>query len=142
MEAKVEFPDLRRYVNSDKIDFNKILEIRKKAKRFREWLQAESERDRDVIIAYHSEVAKQTGFANIGKKSLRLFGVLAKLGLSIYTEVQLKEHDAATKETVKTLGGNAVDGLFDYGARKLGLDWKPVCFGDWYKEEITRLLNE
>jgi hypothetical protein len=43
LELKVEFPDLRRHVNLDKIDFNHVLSIRKKAKKFRGWLQAEGE---------------------------------------------------------------------------------------------------
>jgi hypothetical protein len=140
LEAKVEFPDLWRFVNADKVDFNKVLEIRRNAKRFRAWLQTEAERDRDAIIAYHSEVARQSGFANVGKKSLKIFGFLLSLASSISTEILLKE-DVVTKETLKTVGGKAIESLFDYGAKKLGVDWKPVCFGDWYKDEISRLLE-
>ncbi len=142
LEAKVEFPDLRRFVNSDKVDFNKVLEIRNKAKRFRDWLQTESERDTNTLIAYHSEVAKQSGFTNIGKKSLKIFGVLAKIAVSVFTEVKLKELDEVNKEMFKEAGGQALDKAFDYGAKKLGFDWKPVCFGDWYKDEIAKLLKE
>ena len=141
LEAKVEFPDLQRLVNSDVVDFNKVLEIRRKAKRFRDWLQLDAERDVDTIIAYHTEVAKQSGFTKISKKSLKLFGTLTKLGLSIYADIKFKE-DMAVKESVKTLGGQAIDKVFDYSAERLGEDWKPVCFGDWYKEEIAKLLEE
>jgi hypothetical protein len=142
LEAKVEFPNLHHLVNSDIADFNKVLEIRRKAKRFREWLQTESERDRDALVAYHNEVAKESGFANVGKMALKMFGVLAKLGWSVFTEVKLKELDETTKESVKEAGGQVTDKLFDYGAKKLGLDWKPVCFGEWYKDEIAQLLEE
>ncbi len=142
LEAKVEFPDLRRLVNLDVVDFNKVLEIRRKAKRFRDWLQTESERDADAIIAYHSEVAKDSGFANISRKSLKLFGVLFKLGWSVFTEVKFKELDEVNKEAVKETVGQGIDKVFDYGAKKLGLDWKPVCFGDWYKDEIAQLLKD
>lgn len=133
---------MRRFVNSDKVDFNKVLEIRDKAKRLREWLQTESDRDTNALVAYHSEVAKQSGFTNIGKKSLKIFGVLAKMALSVFTEVKLKELDEVNKETVKETGGQAIDKVFDYGAKKLGFDCKPVCFGDWYKDEIAKLLKE
>jgi hypothetical protein len=142
LEAKVHFPDLRRLVNSDVVDFNKVLEIRKKAKRFRDWLQIESERDTDAIIAYHNEVARESGFANISHKSLKLFGVLSKAAWSIFTEVKLKELDEVNKETVKEAGEQAIDKVFDYGANKLGFDWKPVCFGDWYRDEIAQQLKE
>lgn len=138
LEAKVEFPDLRNLVNASEINFNKVLEIRKNAKPFREWLQTEAERDGDAIVAYHGEVARQSGFTNIDKKSLQLFGVLALL--SIYTKIQFKE-DVVTNEDIRTMGDRSPDFLFDYGARKLGDDWKPVCFGNWYKDEITRLLK-
>src|SRR5689334_10552025 len=71
LEIKVEFPDLRKFVNLDKIDFKRVLEIRKKATKFREWLQSESERDREAIWAYHHEVAKAAGFANIARHTLK-----------------------------------------------------------------------
>lgn len=69
LEVQVKFPDLRRFVNLDKIDFNRVLEIRKKAKKFRDWLQSEGDRDRDAISAYHHEVAKETGFSNVARYS-------------------------------------------------------------------------
>ncbi len=135
----MEFPDLRGLVNASEIGFNKVLEIRRNAKPFREWLQAEAERDGDAIIAYHSEVARQSGFTKSDKKSLQLFGVLALL--SIYTKIQFKD-DVNTKEATKTRGDDSLGILFDYGARELGDDWKPVCFGNWYKAEIAKLLEE
>jgi hypothetical protein len=95
----------------------------------------------DAIVAYHSEVAKQSGFTKVSKKSLELFGILTKLGWSILTDIKFKE-DLASKEAVKAFGGTAIDNLFNYGAKKLGLDWKPVCFGNWYKEEIAQLLKD
>jgi hypothetical protein len=142
LEAKVKFPDLRRLINSDEIDFNKVLEIRQKAKRFRDWLQVEAERDVDAIIAYHGEVAKESGFANYSQRALKIFGVLAKAGWSILTTAKLKELDEVNRQAVKEAGGRVIDKVFDYGAEKLGFDWKPVCFGDWYKDEIARLLKE
>lgn len=75
LELKVEFPDLRKLVNLDKIDFARVLEIRKKAKKFREWLQSESEREREAIWAYHREVARKSGFTNVARHTLKLFGL-------------------------------------------------------------------
>src|SRR5690606_25376929 len=57
LNTEVEFPDIRRLVNQRKIGLDSILEIRKKSRKFREWLQQENDRDRNAIIAYHNEVA-------------------------------------------------------------------------------------
>jgi hypothetical protein len=140
LETQVEFPKLRHLANLGEVDFNKVLEIRSKAKGVRECLQSNTDKDIAAFIAYHAEVAKQSGFTSIGKKSLKLFGVLTSLAWSIFMEIQFKD-DLVTKESAKTFGGKAIESLFDYGAKKLGYDWKPICFGDWYKEEIARLLE-
>lgn len=140
LEAQVNFPDLRAYVNSDKIDFDKVLDVRSKAKSFRAWLQTEAERDRDAFVAYHNEVAKQSGFTRVGRRSLKLFGVLTKFGLSVATEFQFKD-DVVAKEAAKAVSGELVDGFLNYWAKRLGADWKPVCFGDWYEGEIRKVLK-
>ncbi len=54
LKAKVEFPNVRVLVNDGQLDLKEILKIRAKARKFRDWLQSESERDRDAIIAYHN----------------------------------------------------------------------------------------
>ena len=36
----------------------------------------ESDRDRDAIIAYHHEVAKESGIVKATRKALNLFGVI------------------------------------------------------------------
>jgi len=54
-----------------------VLQIRDKSRKFREWLQSGADRDRDAIIAYHTEVSRASGFTNIARKGLKIFGVLA-----------------------------------------------------------------
>lgn len=142
LEAKVEFPDLRRYVNEGRIEFDKVIEIRKKAKQFRQWLQTETDRDRKAIIAYHNEVAKQTGFTKIGKSALKIFGVLASVGLSIGAEIYFKDQDAVTKETAKKVGSKIIETTTDKISQNLFKEWKPVCFGDWYRNEIADFLKQ
>ncbi|MDQ3750405.1 MAG: hypothetical protein M3367_15530 [Acidobacteriota bacterium] len=142
LEAKVEFPNLRRFVNEGKIDFKKVIEIRKKAKQFRYWLQSETERDRDAIIAYHNEVAKASGFTNVGKSVLKIFGVLASVGFSVGTEIYFKEYDIVSKEMAKKFGSKAVETLTDNISKKIFKEWKPVCFGDWYRDEIAEFLKQ
>lgn len=138
LKAEVAFPDLQRLVNASEIDLKKVPEIRGKSKRFREWLQTESGRDAEAIVAYHGEVARQSGFTNIDKRSLQMFGVLSLL--SIYSNIRFKE-DVSTKKDAKKSDDEVSRPLFDYGAQRLGDDWKPVCFGNWYKDEIARLLE-
>ncbi|HMH42958.1 MAG TPA: hypothetical protein VK557_05710 [Pyrinomonadaceae bacterium] len=143
LEVKVEFPDLRRYINDDRIDFDRIFEIRRKGKKFREWLQSEAERDRDAIIAYHNEVAKESGFAGMARRGLKLFGFVSGtiLGGAV-------GHDAGAGAVGGIAGHLAQKGLekgveylFDLSA-DLGTDWKPVCFGEWYKAKIEGLLDK
>lgn len=116
LEVRVDFPDVRRCVNEDKIDFDKVLEIRRKAKKFRQWLQSEGDRDRDAIIAYHQEVANESGFTRVGRRALRMFGCVsgAALGASVV-------HDHALGAVAGAVIGEgvneAVKYLFDIGAK-------------------------
>ncbi len=155
LEAKVEFPNIQYFVNEDKIDFEKILEIRKKAKKFREWLQSESDRDRDAIIAYHNEIAKETGFDKIKSRSLNIFGVLASGAVagsvSLVTKHLSEDNTISAvagltsltiaSEVTKKVSTKITEKLFDYGAN-IGSDWKPVVFGKWLQSEISELLEK
>lgn len=154
LEAKVEFPDIRQFVNEDKIGFDKVIEIRDKAKRFRAWLQSESERSRDEIIAYHNEVAKQTGFDKIRSRTLNIFGVVASGAVSGAVGLIAKKLSddntvaavtgltslAIASEITKKATSKLTEKLFDYGAN-FGSDWKPVVFGKWLESEISEFLE-
>jgi hypothetical protein len=144
LEARVEFPDLRRYVNLDRIKFPQVLQIRDKSKKFREWLQSEADRDRDAIIAYHTEVARASGFTNIARRGLKIFGVLsgAAVGAALVAEPAVGAAiGAAGGAAVHAGAEEAVKYLFDLGA-DLGADWKPVVFGEWYSGKIAKLLKQ
>src|SRR5205814_8696959 len=64
-------------IGSLRLDEKEVSEIRRKGSKFRAWLQTEAERDRDAIIAYHTEVAKESGFVGVGRRSLKLFGFVS-----------------------------------------------------------------
>jgi hypothetical protein len=142
LEASVEFPNLRRYINEDRIDFDRIMEIRRKGKKFRAWLQTEAERDRDAIIAYHNEVAKESGFIGVGRRALKLFGFVSGgvLGAAIGHDLGVGAIGGIAGHVAQKGVEKGVNYLFNLGAH-LGVDWKPVCFGNWYKERIERLLD-
>ena len=76
LERTVEFPDIRQLVNSGVLGLTDLMVIRSKAAKFRVWLQQEAERDRDAIVAYHNEVARESGLKNAGRKALSMFGIL------------------------------------------------------------------
>lgn len=138
LEAKVEFPDIRNFVNSDQIDLKEVLEWRKKGRRFRKWLQDESDRDRDAILAYHFEAAKESGWTRGQRKTLAILGVLAGAGAS-----------AAVGDMVAGVPGAilaaAAEGglvyLFDLASKFQG-DWKPVVFGNWAQDRIRKKLQQ
>ena len=117
-----------------------MLRIRKKAKRFRKWLQDEGDRDRNALFAYHFEVAKESGLVRTGRSVLKLFGVLGgpALGTAVASAVG---QNPILGAIAGTLAGEGTKYLLDVGS-KLGEDWKPVIFGNWYKDRIQRFLRE
>jgi hypothetical protein len=143
LEAKVEFPDLRKYINEDRIDFDRIFVMRRKAKKFRAWLQTEAERDRDAIFAYHDEVAKDAGFARITRRSLRLFGFVSGtvLGGTVGHEIGTSALGGIAGHLAQKGIEKGVEYLFDLG-NDLGAGWRPILFGKWYKSKIESFLDK
>jgi hypothetical protein len=135
LNEEVEFPNIRKLVNDGKIGLKEILEIRKKAKNFRVWLQAESDRDRNAIIAYHNETAKQLGISTLGRKSLRMFGILGLTLAETYLTYTYTDLPTAL------VTGAASTFLIDV-ASKMSEDWKPVVFGNWVRDRIEKVLKE
>lgn len=138
LQKTVEFPDVRNLVNEAKLSLDDVLFIRNKAGKFRSWLQAEGERDRDALIAYHNEVAKDSGFTKIGRNALNIFGIMGGAAIGSVIETKLPGLSGAA------IGAAAVAGteyLFDL-ARKINQDWKPIVFGDWMKNRIEFLLDD
>lgn len=136
LNQEVEFPNIRKLVNDGKLDLPEILRIRKKSKKFRDWLQTESDRDRNAIIAYHNEVTKEAGIISMGRKTLRMFGIL---GIPIAGAFAGKAYPEAALITGSVSAG--VKYLVDV-ASKIGENWKPVVFGNWVRNRIEKVLKE
>jgi hypothetical protein len=134
LNQEVDFPDIRKLVNDGKIGLKEILEIRKKAKHFRVWLQSEGDRDRNAIIAYHNETAKQLGISTLGRKTLRMFGILGFALAETYLTYTYADLPTAL------ITGAASTFLIDV-ASKLEEDWKPVVFGNWVRDRIEKVLK-
>lgn len=138
LSKEVEFPDIRKLVNSNQIGIEDIMTIRKKAKRFRQWLQSESDRDRDAIIAYHNEVGKEIGFVKYSRKTLNLFGTFGApiLGLIIGgTNGDLS--NAIIGSTIGSGVGRITNQISNYNK-----DWKPIVFGSWLDNKIIKLMDK
>jgi len=148
LEHSVRFPDLRSLVNSNQIDFQEILKIRDRASRFRTWLQTtNASGDYEVLAAYHNEVIKESGLEKAVRKSLSIFGFLVSSGVGAATGHFLTDNPTAgfvTGALVNEIGKDAAkkisEKLFDYGAN-IGKDWKPICFGNWYKHRLEVLTK-
>ncbi|TGM61976.1 hypothetical protein [Leptospira meyeri] len=132
LQTEVDFPDIRNLVNNGILGIYDILKIRKKGKLFRNWLQQETERDRNAIIAYHNEVLKDSNLLKYGRKSLQIFGILAggALGGALGSEIA-----GPIGGGIGGISGSAVSFLTDITS-KIGNNWKPVIFGNWLKEQI------
>lgn len=148
LEQNVRFPDLRKLVNTNKVDFAKVIEVRKKGRRFRRWLQTTDiayDKDWEVFYAYHNEVANETGFTKGLRHSLRIFGFVSSAAIGGIVGQTLSDDAAGgwvggtggvvANELVKQASRKVSEKLFDYGAT-IGQDWKPICFGNWYKRKV------
>lgn len=138
LQVDVEFPDIRSLINARQLKFQDIMTIRKKAVKFRKWLQDESERDRNAIIAYHNELAKETNLIKYGRKSLRLFGNFLGSGASAYITSHVQDIAGITAGVTAGLGFPYLFNIIS----KIGENWKPVIFGDWLKERIVKAMDK
>jgi hypothetical protein len=133
LQASVEFPDVRSLVNAGRMSFPDVLRIRKHSERFRKWLQSEAERDRDALVAYHHEVSEECGLVFLGRKGLQLFGVLGVVVVGEYLGNQLNA------PTTGAAIGAGMGWLVDLGT-KIGTEWRPVVFGEWFSREVQKRL--
>jgi hypothetical protein len=138
LEAKIDFPDIRNLINDELLEFGDVLKIRRRSGRFREWLQAQAGRDREALIAYHHEVARATGFNRAAGKTIKIFGALAGAGVGAAVAGST---GAAYGAIVGNIAGKVLeDGvkfIFDVAGRLDG-DWKPVVFGDWMRDYVSK----
>lgn len=138
LKVEVEFPDIRELVNSGKMDIDNLLKIRKQAKKFRAWLQQESERDRNAIIAYHNEVARESGIKTGARKAVSIFGILGGGAAGSLAGSLIA---GPVGGAVGGAAGSAVGYLADVTS-KIGSNWKPVIFGDWLRKRIEDVVND
>jgi len=138
LKVKVEFPDIRCLVNEGIVGFDEIMRMRKKSVKFRKWLQYEGDRDRDAIIAYHNEVAKESGIKKLTRKTLSIFGVVggSATGAAIGSVLS-----GPVGGAIGGAAGGSVGYVMDV-ASKLGSDWKPVVFGDWARNRIEKIIEK
>jgi hypothetical protein len=135
LKNQVEFPDVRSLVNEGRLDINALLELRTRAKRFRRWLQDEADRDRDALIAYHHEVSKEAGLGGAGRRALNMFGFV---GAPVAGAVLGEVVGGPPGAMIGAATGGAMSWLADIGS-KVGGEWRPVVFGNWYRERIADL---
>lgn len=138
LQQKVDFPNVRDLVNEAKLNLDDVLLIRSKAGKFRNWLQSEGERDRDALIAYHNEVAKDSGFTKAGNTILKVFGILSGAAIGGIVENKLP---SVSGSAIGALAAAGTEYLFDL-RKKLNQEWKPILFGNWMKDRIESLLDD
>jgi hypothetical protein len=101
-------------------------------------LQYEGDRDRDAIIAYHHEIAKESGITKLTRKTLSLFGVIGggATGAAIGSVLSGPEGGA-----IGGAAGSSVGYVMEV-ASKLGSNWKPVVFGNWARDRIEKIVDK
>lgn len=133
LKGEVEFPDVRSLVNAGEVGLDDILTLRKKGSRFRKWLQEESEHNRNAILAYHTEVAKEVGWTRGARKTLRLVGVVAGAATGAVVGGAVA---GIPGSVVGALAGEGLKYVMDLAA-SLGEGWRPVVFGNLVKESLA-----
>lgn len=140
LQSEVGFPSIRILTNQDRVNFGEVLEIRKKAKKFREWLQQQGERDGDAIIAYHSELGHQTKLAALGSSLLSLCLPIAGSFAGGLVEGPV----GASIGAVAGTGANAIisEGTSFIAdiAGESGKGWRPAVFGRWLDKRIKAII--
>lgn len=135
LKTAVDFPDVRALVNAGRLGVDDVLHLRKHAKKFRTWIQTEADRSRDAIIAYHQEVSKEARVTELGRKALNLFGMVGGGALGGALGASMA---GPTGAAIGGAAGGTLTYIADL-ASKLNAGWKPVVFGDWYRERIAEL---
>ena len=135
LKQDVEFPDVQRLVNEGHFTLRDVVALRKNARRFRSWLQAEGERDRDAIIAYHHEVAKDSSLVRANRKVVNM---IATVGAGAVGGALGAAYAGPVGGAVAGAVGSAIGYLGQLAAR-LGADWRPVVFGKWLEERVGEL---
>lgn len=130
--AEVAFPSVRQLVNQGRIGFREVLELRNGARRFREWLRTESEFDRNAVIAYHEEVAREVGWKQTGRRVLAASSVIGGAAAGAALGGPLGAVGGA-------VAGEAVKFVLDLAA-KFDQGWRPRVFGEWARARIERAL--
>ncbi len=143
LKSEVEFPDVRRLVNEGFLGVGEILELRKSAVKFRDWLQTEAERDRDALFAYHNELGRQTGLAQGTRSALKMFGVLSAgaVGYLIGIGIEKSTGSPQALGTHLLAAGFANVGNYLVDQACSLPQWKPVVFGGWLSERIKNLVS-
>jgi hypothetical protein len=136
LKATVEFPDVRSLVNAGRLDIDAILELRRGAAQFRKWLQSEADRDRDALIAYHNDVAKRSGFRTAAPHILNMFGWLAGGAAGSAVGAAIAGPFGAA---IGGAAGGALSYTIDIGAKMSSAQWRPVVFGTWMRDRISKL---
>jgi hypothetical protein len=140
LELKTAFPDIRKHVNSDRVDFNEVLRIRRhsQTRRFRRFLRTAPPSEQDALNAYLYESAQAAGFSKIPKRVWPLLTIAAAAtGSAIGSSIS---HDPATGSLVGGLLGGSASYLIKTAAAFA--EWRPKIFGDWYGTEIAKLLKK
>lgn len=128
--AEVAFPDIRDLVNRDLIGVRDVLLLRRKAKRFRDWLRSESTFDRNAVIAYLGELAVEAGWKRNVRKVISAVGIFG----GVAAGAQLAGPIGAVGGAI---AGEALKYLTDLGTRLDG-GWKPKVFGEFARATVDR----
>lgn len=107
-----------------------MLRFRKHSKKFRRFLSAEADINREPLVAYIDEATQLSGFTKIKRRVLPVLSAGAGLSGTL---------GAAMGSTKAPIIGGITSFLLTIGSAIS--EWKPKMFGNWYSREISNLLK-
>lgn len=131
---RVEFPDIRALVNLNKLRISDVLVLRRKGQKFRNWLSAERDLERDAVHGYMGEFARDAGWTKNLGKVVSAVGALGGAAAG-----------AALAGSLGAVGGAVTGEGIAYVlnlASRLDEGWKPVVFGNWAIAQVERAVAE
>jgi hypothetical protein len=132
--VEVAFPSIRQLVNEGKIGLHEVMVLRGKAGRFRQWLRKESELDRNALIAYHEEIAKEAGWRAVARRVVSAASIVGGAAVGSALAGPIGAVGGA-------MAGEATKFVLDL-ASKLDEGWRPRVFGDWASARVASWIAE
>ncbi len=149
LQDNANFPDIRTAFNLGEFSWKDILDIRKRAERFRKWFMVDGGKPEVAIRTYSEEFKASTGLKNYREKAFAIASIIGTV-TGAATEKMLTGSTSlvgpaagafistALGPSLGTLISNAVPLAKDLFKASEEENWHPRFFGTWLNVELKK----